>query len=229
MSRWDRYVLRPRVWTATSRSETVSHIGPYNLVLEPYRPQGPFFGRSQVQNKSILQLIRQLSESRILLLLTFVLVRTSAVNVLTLALSPSKLQDLECVEYRNRYNALLASYCLDSDLRFGKSCSTFSLFDSGLTSWSSIDFSPFAQYPHDLSENASLDRHLPLSFLLLISGWLCLSTLSSLCGKLLDRSSSFDKESSLLLVVSRSSSPTYLPHRIVLDLGTRSSVGGREL
>src|SRR3954471_23962285 len=31
MSRWDRYVLRPRVWTATSRSETVPHIGPYNL------------------------------------------------------------------------------------------------------------------------------------------------------------------------------------------------------
>src|SRR3954462_767486 len=29
MSRWDRYVLRPRVWTATSRSETVPHIGPY--------------------------------------------------------------------------------------------------------------------------------------------------------------------------------------------------------
>src|SRR3954463_5337389 len=29
MSRWDRYVLRPRVWTTTSRSETVPHIGPY--------------------------------------------------------------------------------------------------------------------------------------------------------------------------------------------------------
>src|SRR3954471_1309901 len=29
MSRWDRYVLRPRVWTETSRSETVLHIGPY--------------------------------------------------------------------------------------------------------------------------------------------------------------------------------------------------------
>src|ERR1041384_7807288 len=32
MSRWDRYVLHPRVWTATSRSETVPHIGPYNML-----------------------------------------------------------------------------------------------------------------------------------------------------------------------------------------------------
>src|SRR3954470_3878916 len=31
MSRWDRYVLHPRVWTATSRSETVPHIRPYSL------------------------------------------------------------------------------------------------------------------------------------------------------------------------------------------------------
>src|SRR3954463_12613529 len=29
MSRWDRYVLRPRVWAETSGSETVPHIGPY--------------------------------------------------------------------------------------------------------------------------------------------------------------------------------------------------------
>src|SRR3954463_11242558 len=29
MSQWDRYVLRPWVWTETSRSETVPHIGPY--------------------------------------------------------------------------------------------------------------------------------------------------------------------------------------------------------
>ena len=35
------------------------------------------------------------------------------------------------MEYRNCYNALLASYCLDSDLRFGKSCSTFRFSDSG--------------------------------------------------------------------------------------------------
>src|ERR1041384_5549719 len=28
MSRWDRYVLRPRIWMETSRSGTVSHIGP---------------------------------------------------------------------------------------------------------------------------------------------------------------------------------------------------------
>src|SRR3954468_16137472 len=29
MSRWDRYVLRPRIWRETSRSRTVPHIGPY--------------------------------------------------------------------------------------------------------------------------------------------------------------------------------------------------------
>ena len=31
MSRWDRYVLRPRIWIVTSRSGTVPHIGPYKL------------------------------------------------------------------------------------------------------------------------------------------------------------------------------------------------------
>src|ERR1041385_990512 len=31
MSRWDRYVLRPWIWMETSRSGTVSHIGPYNI------------------------------------------------------------------------------------------------------------------------------------------------------------------------------------------------------
>src|SRR3954471_12434671 len=30
MSRWDRYVLRPRIWVETPRSGTVPHIGPYN-------------------------------------------------------------------------------------------------------------------------------------------------------------------------------------------------------
>src|SRR4051812_938289 len=30
MSRWVRYVLRPRVWMETSRSKTVPHIGSYN-------------------------------------------------------------------------------------------------------------------------------------------------------------------------------------------------------
>src|ERR1041384_4332927 len=29
MSRWDRYVLRSRIWMETSRSGTVPHIGPY--------------------------------------------------------------------------------------------------------------------------------------------------------------------------------------------------------
>src|ERR1041385_8356456 len=27
--RWDRFVLRPRIWMETSRSGTVPHIGPY--------------------------------------------------------------------------------------------------------------------------------------------------------------------------------------------------------
>src|SRR3954469_12337114 len=33
MSRWDRYVLRPRIWMETSRSGTVSYIGPYIFIL----------------------------------------------------------------------------------------------------------------------------------------------------------------------------------------------------
>src|ERR1041385_1447556 len=32
MSRWDRYVLRPRIWMETSISGTVPHIGPYTVV-----------------------------------------------------------------------------------------------------------------------------------------------------------------------------------------------------
>ena len=36
------------------------------------------------------------------------------------------------MEFRNRYNALLAAYCLDSNLRVGRSCSTFSSPNSGL-------------------------------------------------------------------------------------------------
>src|SRR3954465_1526006 len=32
MSRWDRYVLRPRVRAETSGSETVPHIGPYTVL-----------------------------------------------------------------------------------------------------------------------------------------------------------------------------------------------------
>src|ERR1041385_8272685 len=31
MSRWDRYVLRPRIWVETPRSGTVPHIGPYSI------------------------------------------------------------------------------------------------------------------------------------------------------------------------------------------------------
>src|ERR1041385_7576830 len=41
MSRWDRYVLRPRVWTETSRCKTVPHIGPYNDVLRMCVDYGP--------------------------------------------------------------------------------------------------------------------------------------------------------------------------------------------
>src|ERR1041385_6212861 len=42
MSRWDRYVLRPRMWMETSRSGAVPHIGPYRLSLKVRvgRPNG---------------------------------------------------------------------------------------------------------------------------------------------------------------------------------------------
>src|ERR1041385_4860661 len=36
MSRWDRYVLCPRIWMKTSRSGTVSNIGPYKGEPYPY-------------------------------------------------------------------------------------------------------------------------------------------------------------------------------------------------
>src|SRR3954467_11070512 len=36
MSRWDRYVLRPRVRAETSGSKTVPHIGPYIVSPESY-------------------------------------------------------------------------------------------------------------------------------------------------------------------------------------------------
>src|SRR3954470_14228805 len=35
MSRWDRYVLRPRVRAETSGSKTVPHIGPYSTAYHP--------------------------------------------------------------------------------------------------------------------------------------------------------------------------------------------------
>src|ERR1041385_392383 len=38
MSRWDRYVLRPRIWMETSRSGTVPHIGPYTYQQEFLAP-----------------------------------------------------------------------------------------------------------------------------------------------------------------------------------------------
>src|ERR1044071_5755134 len=34
MSRWDRYVLHPRIWMETSRSGTVPHIGPYTFAAQ---------------------------------------------------------------------------------------------------------------------------------------------------------------------------------------------------
>src|SRR4051812_6459903 len=48
MSRWDRYVLRPRIWMETSRSGTVPHIGPYTLLVVTTMA-GPFaFGEAEV-------------------------------------------------------------------------------------------------------------------------------------------------------------------------------------
>src|SRR4051812_15245970 len=40
MSRWDRYVLRPRVRAETSESESVPHIGPYTHAHRVYRAHG---------------------------------------------------------------------------------------------------------------------------------------------------------------------------------------------
>src|ERR1044071_4376159 len=37
MSRWDRYVLRPRVRAETSESETVPHIGPYKVAQHSWQ------------------------------------------------------------------------------------------------------------------------------------------------------------------------------------------------
>src|SRR4051812_34198397 len=34
ISRWDRYVLHPRIWVETPRFGTVPHIGPYNIQLK---------------------------------------------------------------------------------------------------------------------------------------------------------------------------------------------------
>src|ERR1041385_7163858 len=34
MSRWDRYVLRPRIWMETSRSGTLLYIGPYKKLAK---------------------------------------------------------------------------------------------------------------------------------------------------------------------------------------------------
>src|SRR4051812_37314883 len=43
MSWWVRYVLHPRVWTETSRSETVPHIGSYMNLMGPRSIVPPLF------------------------------------------------------------------------------------------------------------------------------------------------------------------------------------------
>ena len=60
------------------------------------------------------------------------------------------------MEYRNRYNALLVAYCLDSDLRFGNSCSTFSLFYSGAHADRLLTFVLLPGILTTSSENASI-------------------------------------------------------------------------
>ena len=72
------------------------------------------------------------------------------------------------MEYRNHYNALLAAYCLDSDLRFGKSCS---LSDSGAYLGRPLTSVLLPGILATSSENASLDHRFELLFFHLISWW----------------------------------------------------------
>ena len=122
-------------------------------------------------------------------------------------------------------------YCLDFDLRFGKSCSTLSLSDSGAhlgRPW----LPSVCLVSSPLRVRMLLfDRRLPFSFLILISRWFRSSTLPSPCENLSRHKFVVHRGFESLvggveIVVSRFSSPS---PRIVLDLGTRSSVGGSEL
>src|SRR3954462_1812209 len=71
----------------------------------------------------------------------------------TLALSLKNSTISMSVEYRNRYNALLAAYCLDSDLRLGNPVVPLD-FQLWCTSGSSFALPPFAQCFHDLRRKA---------------------------------------------------------------------------
>ena len=132
------------------------------------------------------------------------------------------------MEFRNRYNALLAAYCLDSGLRFGKSCSTFSFSDSGVYHGHSLPSILLPSVFTILSGNTILLIRISLSFFLLTPDGLVLRRCrlsaesfsteghrrhgaESLVGGVEERRLSF-------------LSPP-LP-RIVQDLGTRSLVGG---
>ena len=83
-----------------------------------------------------------------------------------------------------------------------------------LTSWSFLDFNPFAWYPHTLSENASLDRRLPLLFFR--SPDVFVLRRRHLCAEsFLNGSSSLKWSSPLLVVLKKSSlySPPSPPER----------------
>src|ERR1041384_1101380 len=60
MSRWYRYVLRPRIWMETSRSGTIPHIGPYsssNIII--------LYGARNGGNTWITELLRNLATERV--------------------------------------------------------------------------------------------------------------------------------------------------------------------
>ena len=86
---------------------------------------------------------------------------------LTLDLSPFKLQDLECVEYRNRYNALLAAYCLDSELRLGILV-VHLVYPTPVDIMVVCCLHSCCLVSSRFCENASVDRRFELPFFLLI-------------------------------------------------------------
>src|ERR1041384_7370762 len=60
MSRWYRYVLRPRIWMETSRSGTIPHIGPYsssNIII--------FYGARNGGYTWVTELPRNLATERV--------------------------------------------------------------------------------------------------------------------------------------------------------------------
>src|SRR4051794_28100135 len=68
MSRWDRYVLRPRIWVETSRSGTVPHIGPYTKPLTELLKKNQKFVWTNECDESFTQLKARLTSATFLTL-----------------------------------------------------------------------------------------------------------------------------------------------------------------